>query len=181
MARWIIALVAGVAVVYVSTVLIAGEPEFLIPGAILFALVVGYAVFQRALTRAHLRRHHGDPAEAMRDDDDWAIPSAHLIADDDRPTGDTPEVHDEINPHDLSIDHPGARPPRSRPARRARRRATSRGAPAGASSPRPHDTDERTGERQHSAAYAKTAGGGGGDGGPPGTSAGDAVEDRPLG
>src|SRR3954454_22481971 len=101
MARWMIALVAVVAVVYVSTVLIVGDAEFLIPGGILLVLVVGYAVLQRALTRAHLRRHHDDPGEAMRDDDDWAIPSAHLIPDEQRPTGDTPEVHDEINPHDL--------------------------------------------------------------------------------
>ena len=25
----------------------------------------------------------------------------------DRPLGDTPEAHDEINPHDLPLDHPG--------------------------------------------------------------------------
>ena len=26
-----------------------------------------------------------------------------------RPLGDTPEAHDEINPHDLPLDHPGSR------------------------------------------------------------------------
>jgi hypothetical protein len=26
---------------------------------------------------------------------------------DERPLGDTPEAHDEINPHDLPLDHPG--------------------------------------------------------------------------
>ncbi len=27
--------------------------------------------------------------------------------DDDRPLGDTPEAHDEINPHDIPLDNPG--------------------------------------------------------------------------
>ncbi|MDX6723210.1 MAG: hypothetical protein QOD73_1614, partial [Solirubrobacteraceae bacterium] len=35
------------------------------------------------------------------------LPSSHLIPDDSTPAGDTPEAHDEINPHDLPRDHPG--------------------------------------------------------------------------
>jgi len=99
--------VAGFLLVYCATVLIAGEPAYAIPGAILFALVMGYAVVERRLTTAHMRRHGGDTGSAMRDDEDWPVPSAHLTADDERPLGDTPEVHDEINPHDLPPDHPG--------------------------------------------------------------------------
>jgi hypothetical protein len=34
-------------------------------------------------------------------------PSSDLMPDDETPLGDTPEAHDELNPHDLPIDHPG--------------------------------------------------------------------------
>ena len=30
-----------------------------------------------------------------------------MTPDDERPLGDTPEAHDEINPHDLPLDNPG--------------------------------------------------------------------------
>ena len=30
-----------------------------------------------------------------------------MTPDDETPLGDTPEAHDEINPHDLPKDHPG--------------------------------------------------------------------------
>ena len=107
MARWMLLVVAGFLVVYCATALIAGDPAYAIPGAILLALVIGYAALERILTRVHLRRHGGDPGRALSDHEDWAVPSAHLTPDDERPTGDTPEVHDEISPHDLPPDHPG--------------------------------------------------------------------------
>ena len=34
-------------------------------------------------------------------------PTPRLNVEGDRPLGDTPEAHDEINPHDLPPDHPG--------------------------------------------------------------------------
>ena len=40
---------------------------------------------------------------------DSADPVPRLNAEDSRPLGDTPEAHDEINPHDLPPDHPGRR------------------------------------------------------------------------
>jgi hypothetical protein len=40
-------------------------------------------------------------------DETEPVPSSHLIPDDTTPAGDTPEAHDEINPHDLPPDHPG--------------------------------------------------------------------------
>jgi hypothetical protein len=178
MARWMIILVAAVAVVYVATVLISGEAVFLIPGGILLVLVVGYAVAERALTKAHLRRHGGDPGEAMRDDDDWAIPSAHLIPDDDRPAGDSPELHDEISPHDLPLDHPGRKAAEEQAGgEEGTTSGNEEGAQGGGFARTTDETDERTGERQRSADHAKGSGGAG----VPGTSAGhgDGPDDRP--
>ncbi len=34
-------------------------------------------------------------------------PPGDILADDDRPLGDTDEAHDEISPHDLPPGHPG--------------------------------------------------------------------------
>jgi hypothetical protein len=40
----------------------------------------------------------------MSEDDE---PLGPATPDDETPLGDTPEAHDEINPHDLPRDHPG--------------------------------------------------------------------------
>ena len=40
-------------------------------------------------------------------DDDAKEPLGPVTPDDETPLGDTPEAHDEINPHDLPLDHPG--------------------------------------------------------------------------
>lgn len=107
MPRWLFPLIGVLLAAYVLAVLLSGTPAYLIPAAILAVLVLGYAVLQRTLTRREMARHGGDVDAALRDDRDWAIPSAHLVGDDATQAGDTPEVHDEINPHDLPIDHPG--------------------------------------------------------------------------
>ena len=41
---------------------------------------------------------HDDPADE---------PLGPMTPDDERPLGDTPEAHDEINPHDIPLDNPG--------------------------------------------------------------------------
>jgi hypothetical protein len=46
----------------------------------------------------------GTSRRAETDSDD---PVPRLSEDEARPLGDTPEAHDEINPHDLPPDHPG--------------------------------------------------------------------------
>jgi hypothetical protein len=107
MPRWLFPLIGVLLVAYILAVLLAGTPEYLIPAAILALIVLGYAMVQRALTRREMARHGGDVDAALRDDEDWAIPSTHLVGDDTTQAGDTPEVHDEISPHDLPIDHPG--------------------------------------------------------------------------
>jgi hypothetical protein len=40
-------------------------------------------------------------------DDDAEEPLGPLTPDDETPLGDSPELHDEITPHDLPPDHPG--------------------------------------------------------------------------
>jgi len=47
-------------------------------------------------------REHAPPH-----DDEAAEPLGPMTPDDETPLGDTPEAHDEINPHDLPKDHPG--------------------------------------------------------------------------
>ena len=159
MPRWLFPLIGVLLAVYVVTVLLSGTPEYLIPAAILAALVIGYAVLQRALTKRQMARHGGDADAALRDDEDWAIPSAHLIGDDTTQAGDTPEVHDEINPHDLPIDHPGREAAEQQAASEAAETTGNRdGADGGRFSRTQDETTQRTGERQRSAAFAKSSG-----------------------
>jgi hypothetical protein len=40
-------------------------------------------------------------------DEHAAEPLGPMTPDDETALGDTPEAHDEINPHDLPLDHPG--------------------------------------------------------------------------
>ena len=90
----------GFFVVYSLTVVLTGNASYLIPGVILFAIFVGGGFLYRGLTKAQLNRHDGD-VEAARSDNEDPIPSTGLIPDDSRPAGDSPELHDEINPHDI--------------------------------------------------------------------------------
>jgi len=45
--------------------------------------------------------------DAPPHDDEASEPLGPMTPDDETPLGDTPEAHDEINPHDLPKDHPG--------------------------------------------------------------------------
>jgi hypothetical protein len=45
--------------------------------------------------------------DAPPHDDDASEPLGPATPDDETPLGDSPEVHDEISPHDLPPDHPG--------------------------------------------------------------------------
>jgi hypothetical protein len=168
MPRWLFPFIGVLLAAYVVTVLVSGTPEYLIPAAILAVLIIGYALLQRTLTRRELARHGGDVEAALRDDEDWAIPSAHLIGDDETQAGDTPEVHDEINPHDLPIDHPGRAEAERQAASHAAETTGNASGAAGGRFERTEDrTPERAGARAGSAGYAKTAGGAGDDGGHP--------------
>jgi hypothetical protein len=72
---------------------------------ILLLIVGGWFAVNRTATKRIADRHGGEPERAL-DDESEPIPSAHLITDDERPLGDTPEAHDEVNPHDVPLDNP---------------------------------------------------------------------------
>jgi hypothetical protein len=105
MAKWQVLTVVAFVVVFALTAIIVGSVLFFIPAVILALLVVGYALANRAATHRIASRH--DSVEDAASDETEPIPSTHLIPDDETPAGDTPEAHDEINPHDLPPDHPG--------------------------------------------------------------------------
>ena len=47
------------------------------------------------------------PGTPSPHDDEAREPLGPVTPDDERPLGDTPEAHDEINPHDIPLDNPG--------------------------------------------------------------------------
>ena len=79
----------------------------LIAALIIAVLIAGWFVLNGA-ARRNVASRHDSPEDAMSDETE-PLPSAHLIPDDETAAGDTPEAHDEINPHDLPPDHPGRR------------------------------------------------------------------------
>lgn len=68
-------------------------------------LVVVVLAVNGAMRRRVTSRH--DSIEDAMSDETEPLPSSHLIPDNDTAAGDTPEAHDEINPHDLPAGHPG--------------------------------------------------------------------------
>ncbi|HEX8122709.1 MAG TPA: hypothetical protein VF549_15745 [Solirubrobacteraceae bacterium] len=94
-----IALVGGLvaAVVVIAVAWAAMGSEVAIPITILAVILCGVAIAYRTI---------GTSRTAPVDNTD-TVP--RLNAEGDRPLGDTPEAHDEINPHDLPPDHPGRR------------------------------------------------------------------------
>jgi len=73
---------------------------------VLILVIVGiYFGFNRAAARRITDKHGGDTGRALSDERE-PIPSTHIITDDERPLGDTPEAHGELNPHDIPPDNP---------------------------------------------------------------------------
>jgi hypothetical protein len=105
MAKWQIALVAAFVVIFGVTVILTGNPVYLIAAVMIAALVIGWSVVNRGVSKKVADRH--DSLEDAMSDESEPIPSTHLIPDNETAAGDTPEAHDEINPHDLPPDHPG--------------------------------------------------------------------------
>jgi hypothetical protein len=79
---------------------------WIIPLAVLILIIVGYFAVNALGAKRIAERHGGDAERAVQDSED-PVPSTHLIPDDQRPLGDTPEAHDEIIPEDLPKSHPG--------------------------------------------------------------------------
>jgi hypothetical protein len=105
MAKWQLGMVIAFLVVFGVTVAVTGNAIYFIPALILAALIFGYAIFNWAMTKRVKARH--DSLDDAMSDETEPLPSSHLIPDDRTPAGDTPEAHDELNPHDLPPDHPG--------------------------------------------------------------------------
>jgi hypothetical protein len=179
MARWMMLLIAAVAIVYCATVLNIGDAVYIIPGAILLGIILFYAVAERGMTALNMRRHHGSRDAAAADDTDWPIPSAHVTPDDATPTGDTPEVHNELSPHDLPPDHPGREAAEEQAGRGGTTTGNEQGGAGGRFRRGDDRTEQRTGERQRSAAKAKSTGGSGGLPGHDEESHDGGVSDRP--
>src|SRR3954467_13299561 len=78
---------------------------WIIPLAVLALVVIGWFAVNAAGTKRIAERQGGDPERAVEDSAD-PVPSTHLIPDDQRPLGDTPEAHDEVNPRDIPLDNP---------------------------------------------------------------------------
>ncbi|MDQ3739873.1 MAG: hypothetical protein M3389_02910 [Actinomycetota bacterium] len=91
------ALVAGLLAFVVVAIVawVAVGAELGIPVLVLGAICAAAAIAYRTI---------GTSRSAPTDNRD-SVP--RLSAEGDRPLGDTPEAHDEINPHDLPPDHPG--------------------------------------------------------------------------
>jgi predicted lipid-binding transport protein (Tim44 family) len=92
-AGWLGGVIAGLVVALVAWLAVGAE--LAIPVLILTALLAIVAVAYRTI---------GTSRTAAADNTDT---TPRLNAEQGRPLGDTPEAHDEINPHDLPPDHPG--------------------------------------------------------------------------
>jgi len=79
----------------------------LIAVVIIAALVAGWFLLNGA-ARKRVEARHDSLDDAMSDERE-PLPSSHLIPDNETAAGDTPEAHDEINPHDIPPGHPGRR------------------------------------------------------------------------
>ena len=90
-------LVAAVVVIAVAWAALGAEVA--IPITILAVICAGVAIAYRTMGS-------GGP-RAASDSSEGGLP--RLPTDSERPLGDTPQAHDEINPHDLPPDHPGRR------------------------------------------------------------------------
>ena len=92
-AAWTGGVIAGLVVAAVAWLTVGGE--LAIPVLILTAILAVVAIIYRTA---------GTSRTAASDNTDT---TPRLSAEGGRPLGDTPEAHDEINPHDLPPDHPG--------------------------------------------------------------------------
>jgi hypothetical protein len=86
-------LLAAVVVIAVAWAVLGAEAA--LPITVLALVCAGAALVYRTI---------GTSRTAATDNTDT---TPRLNAEGDRPLGDTPQAHDEINPHDLPPDHPG--------------------------------------------------------------------------
>lgn len=99
-------LAAGMAVLAVG-LLIAGESSYAIAPVILLVLLLGVAALASLTARNKIAGHGGDTRAVEADSED-PVPTQVQV--EDAPLGATPDVHGDLDPHDIPKDHP------SRPA-----------------------------------------------------------------
>src|SRR3954451_5471015 len=98
---------------------------------VLLLVVIAFIFGVNRLMQGRIADKHGGEPERALDDEREPIPSTHLITDTERPLGDTPGGHDEVNPRDIPPAAPtGRQPPpagsgRPAPPSRTRRRPTA--------------------------------------------------------
>ena len=78
---------------------------YVIAIVLILVVIAVYFLVNRAMQQRIADKHGGEPERALADERE-PIPSSHLITDDQRPLGDPPEAHSEINPRDIPKDNP---------------------------------------------------------------------------
>lgn len=105
MGKWQFGILVVFLVIYAVLVLITGNVTWFW-GVLGFAgLALLYTLLSLWIGRRALKAHGGNRDAAAADNLD-PVPASHIIPYDDRPSGDTPEVHNEVNPHDFPLDSP---------------------------------------------------------------------------
>jgi hypothetical protein len=136
MRTWLYGLAAVIFLVLVITAFASGEPSFAIPIVLLALVVFAFFALNDRIAKRELQRHDGD-MQSVQADDEAAVPTAHVIADDATALGDTAEAHAEVSPHDF---------PRDSPARKAAEAQAAAGpgdTTRGNEDPSDTDDDER--------------------------------------
>jgi hypothetical protein len=93
---------AALLTVLVLTSLLTGEFEFMLPVALL-AAVIALAVAATVVVGRSKQQRYGSAREASADEDD-NVPGTQLLPDDRAPLGASTEVHEELGEHDLPPD-----------------------------------------------------------------------------
>jgi len=100
-------ILAGVALCVTIVLIAVGQGGGGIAAAIFCLILLGAAGMDAGITKRKLATHGGD-ARAVEEDSQDAIPAVVQTAEE--PVGVSGDVHTDLNPHDLPIDHPGRQP-----------------------------------------------------------------------
>jgi hypothetical protein len=92
-----VVLVAGAALTVLAVVLL---------GSAGFAVLAVVALAALALSIDAMLARRSRVARGAGEGKDSALPLTHVEGDDERPLGDSPDLHDEIGPHDIPLENP---------------------------------------------------------------------------
>jgi hypothetical protein len=97
-------ILAGVALCSTIILLALGQSSGAIATGIFLVLLLGAAAVDMLMTQRKLATHRGD-VKALDADAQDAVPA--VVQSEEEPVGVSSDVHTDLNPHDLPIDHPG--------------------------------------------------------------------------